>query len=98
MRHYLRTQLSPDRVLALADQFFPRIAPARTASDPRRRTFVGELGRVSMFVWKEGGGHYTFIDATTDQVGESRLDRNVKRFFVTLHQAEFPSYRLTSAF
>ena len=31
------------------------------------------------------GGHYTFVEAHTDQMGESRLDRNVKKFFVQLH-------------
>ena len=32
------------------------------------------------------GGHYTFVEADTDQVGESRLDKNVKKFFVQLHR------------
>jgi hypothetical protein len=31
------------------------------------------------------GGHYVFVEANTDQMGESRLDRNVKKFFVSLH-------------
>ena len=31
-------------------------------------------------------------EAVTDQVGESRLDRNVKRFFVELHRAADPTH------
>ena len=32
----------------------------------------------------------------TDQMGESRLDRNVKRFFVSVHRTEDPTHVLTS--
>ena len=32
------------------------------------------------------GGHYTFVEGATDQMGESRLDRNLKKFFVLLHK------------
>ena len=32
------------------------------------------------------GGHYTFVEVVTDQIGESRLDKNVKKFFVQLHR------------
>jgi len=38
------------------------------------------------------GGHYTFVQIDTDQMGESRLDRNAKKFFVELHRAEHPEY------
>jgi hypothetical protein len=31
-------------------------------------------------------------------MGESRLDRNVKKFFVALHRADDPSHRLTSSY
>ena len=44
------------------------------------------------------GGHYTFVEVETDQMGESRLDRNVKRFFVTLHRAEDPRHTLEAAY
>ena len=47
---------------------------------------------------KAEGGHYTFIDVDTDQMGESRLDRNVKKFFVRLHRMSNPSHRLSAAF
>jgi len=47
---------------------------------------------------KSEGGHYTFVEGQTDQMGESRLDRNVKRFFVTLHQTEEPRHTLEAAY
>jgi hypothetical protein len=44
------------------------------------------------------GGHYTLIEVDTDQTGESRLDRNVKRFFVNVHRAADPSHTLKAAY
>ena len=44
------------------------------------------------------GGHYTFVEVETDQMGESRLDRNVKRFFVTLHRTEDPTHLLEASY
>jgi len=44
------------------------------------------------------GGHYTFIEADTDQMGESRLDRNVKRFFVQCHRREDPAHTLEASY
>ena len=59
----------------------------------RARTFSGPLGTVSVLV-KPEGGHYTFVEADTDQMGESRLDKNVKRFFVELHREADPTHRI----
>jgi hypothetical protein len=47
---------------------------------------------------KPEGGHYTFVEAATDQMGESRIDRNVKRFFVTLHRKVEPTHALEAAY
>ena len=47
---------------------------------------------------KAEGGHYTFIEVDTDQMGESRLDRNVKRFFVQCHRREDPSHTLEASY
>jgi hypothetical protein len=47
---------------------------------------------------KAEGGHYTFVEAVTDQVGESRIDRNVKRFFVSLHRQVDPAHALEAAY
>lgn len=83
--------------MAAADEFFPALALAASASAPRSRTFTGPLGTVTVSVRPEGG-HYTFVEAHTDQMGESRLDRNVKRFFVTVHRRADPAHRLEAAY
>lgn len=95
MRHFYRSHLKPEQVLALVDAFFPSVGEHRRASDARTRTFTGPLGTLQLSVRMEGG-HYTFVQADTDQMGESRLDRSVKRCFVELHRAEDPDYRLPS--
>lgn len=97
MRHFHRTHIPADRVLAIADEFFPTLALAKSGGDARSRTFAGELGTVTLRVIMEGG-HYTRIEAATDQTGESRLDRNVKRFFVKVHRAADPSHALQAAY
>ena len=55
------------------------------------------LGAMKLSVRAEGG-HYTFVEATTDQMGESRMDRNVKRFFVQLHRTEDPTHTLQASY
>jgi hypothetical protein len=97
MRHFFRTHLPPDDVMAEADAFFPTIAMTTSGKAARERTFVGSLGTFTLRVRPEGG-HYTFVQADTDQMGESRLDRNVKKFFVRLHRLADPNHRLTAAF
>ncbi len=97
MRHYHRTHISPDAVLTLADEYFQALKLDRKSSVPRGREYAGPLGTVSLTVGPEGG-HYTRIEVTTDQMGESRLDRNVKRFFVKVHRAADPSHVLRAAY
>lgn len=97
MRHFFRSHLKPDQALAIADSFFPTIGENRTASDGRSRTFTGPLGTLLLDVRMEGG-HYTFVQIDTDQMGESRLDRNAKKYFVELHRAEDPAYKLAVSF
>lgn len=97
MRHFFRSQLKPDQVLAIADTFFPSILENSTASARRTRGFSGPLGSLKLSVGMEGG-HYTLVQIDTDQTGESRLDRNAKKFFVELHRAEDPAYRLTASY
>jgi hypothetical protein len=91
MRHFFRTQLTPADVLTAADSFFPALELQRDAHTARSRTYNGPLGALHISVKKEGG-HYTFVEIGTDQMGESRLDRNAKRFFVQLHRSEDPSH------
>ena len=97
MRHFYRTQQTPADVLEIADEFFTSLPLDRTAHTARTRTFSGLLGTLQLSAKKEGG-HYTFVEVNTDQMGESRLDRNAKRFFVELHRKSNPSHRLEAAY
>lgn len=97
MRHFHRTPLATPAVLEVADAYFPTIGLQSVGSGARTRNFVGELGKLELEV-KVEGGHYTFVEAATDQPGESRLDRNVKRFFVRLHKLADPNHRLDAAY
>jgi hypothetical protein len=97
MRHFYRSHLPPADVLDRADEFFPELGLQPQATASRSRTFSGALG-VLRLTAKAEGGHYTFVEVVTDQMGESRLDRNVKRFFVTLHRAEDPRHTLEAAY
>ena len=95
MRHFYRSHMPLVDVLAAADQFFPNLGLPQSANAPKSRTFSGPLGALKVSV-KAEGGHYTFVEVNTDQMGESRLDRNVKKFFVGLHRTEDPAHELTS--
>ena len=97
MRHFHRTSLHPDEALSLADEFFPTVGLTASTLIGRTRTFTGPLGTLTLTVRMEGG-HYTFIEAHTDQVGESRLDRNVKAYFVRVHMAADPRHQIEAAY
>ncbi len=97
MKHFHRTSISPDAALALADAFFPGVGLAATASAARSRTFSGAIGTLTLTARPEGG-HYTFVEAHTDQMGESRLDRNVKKYFVEVHRAADPRHQIEAAY
>ena len=97
MRHFYRTHLVPAAVLDTADAFFPALQLTTTRSEPRARGFAGPLGALQLKV-KPEGGHYTCVEVETDQMGESRLDRNVKRFFVTLHRQQDPAHQLEASY
>jgi hypothetical protein len=95
MRHFFRSHLPLADVLAAADTFFPSIGLTQNTTAPKTRTYSGALGSLKLLV-KAEGGHYTFVEVNTDQMGESRMDRNVKKFFNTLHRTEEPSHELTA--
>jgi hypothetical protein len=97
MQHYHRTHLTSEEVLDLADTFFPKLGLASGPVTPRTRSYSGALGTVTISARPEGG-HYMFIEAVTDQTGESRLDRNVKRFFVHVHREADPAHRLAASY
>ena len=96
MKYFHRTSLSPEDVLTLAKAFFgSRLAPAEES--PRRRAYTGGLGKVTIAARAEGG-HYTFVDVGTDQVGESELDRLAKRFLAEVHKQVEPTHELRGAY
>jgi hypothetical protein len=97
LRHFHRTTLTPDVVLATADQFFTPLGLAKQSGDARARAFSGALGAMKLTV-KMDGGHYTVVEAHTDQVGESRLDKNVKKFFNALHRTADPRHRIEAGY
>jgi hypothetical protein len=97
MQHYHRTHLTSEEVLDLADKFFPALALESGPKGARTRSYSGALGTVTISARPEGG-HYMFIEAVTDQTGESRLDRNVKRFFVHVHREADPAHRLAASY
>lgn len=103
MRHFFRTHQTPADVMQRADAFFAGLGLSTLASAARSRVYEGVVGapelpaRLHLSV-KPEGGHYTFVEVQTDQMGESRLDRNVKRFFVTLHAQDDPRHTLEAAY
>jgi hypothetical protein len=97
MRLFHRTSVGADDVMRAADEFFPALGLTPTAAAPRLRTFVGQLGTMTLTVKMEGG-HYTFVEVETDQIGESRLDKNVKKFFVQLHRRADPAHALEAGY
>lgn len=83
-------------MLAQAKAFFgARLAPADEG--PRRCSYAGALGRVTIGARPEGG-HYTFVEVATDQVGESELDRLAKRFLAEVHKQVEPGHELRGAY
>ena len=103
MRHFYRTSLTPAEAIESADAFFGSLGLKTVASSPRSRTYRGVVGTPEvpstvLVTAKAEGGHYTFVEAATDQMGESRIDRNVKRFFVTLHRKVDPTHALEAAY
>jgi hypothetical protein len=103
MRHFFRTNLTPVEVIEAADPFFGALGLQTVATAARSRTYRGVVGEPDIpatvqITAKPEGGHYTFVEAVTDQMGESRIDRNVKRFFVTLHRKAEPTHALEAAY
>lgn len=103
MRHFFRTHITPAEVMASADAFFAGLGLTTVSSAARERVFRGVVGSPEVvshvkLTAKPEGGHYTFVEVHTDQMGESRIDRNVKRFFVGLHRADDSRHQLEAAY
>jgi hypothetical protein len=97
MRHFFRSHSTPGDVLVVADRFFAGLGMTVASTTARTRSLTGPLGTMKLSVRAEGG-HYTFVEVVTDQMGESRMDRNVKKFFVAVHRAEDPAHKLEAAY
>jgi hypothetical protein len=96
MKYFHRTAVPPDRVLVLAAEYFGgRMTPAEEA--PRRRAYSGPTGKVTISARPEGG-HYTLVEVSTDQVGESELDKFAKRFLAVVHRAQEPTHDVRGAY
>lgn len=96
MKYFHRTTLAPEQVLAAAKAYFgTRMAPAEES--PRRRAYASALGKITISARAEGG-HYTFVEVGTDQVGESELDRVAKRFLAELHKQVEPTHEVRGAY
>jgi hypothetical protein len=103
MRHFYRSSLTPAEAIEAADAFFGSLGLETVASSSRSRTYRGVVGTPEvpstvLVTAKPEGGHYTFVEVATDQMGESRIDRNVKRFFVSLHRKVDPTHVLEAAY
>jgi hypothetical protein len=97
MRLFHRTSIRPADVMALADEHFKSLGLRGTADTQRVRIFSGDLGTLHLKV-RSDAGHYTLIEAFTDQIGESRLDKNVKKFFNRVHRAADPQHAPTAGY
>ena len=96
MRYFHRTTLSPDQALDAAKGFFgARLVPAEEA--PRRRTYTGTLGKVTITARAEGG-HCTLVEVSTDQPGEAELDRLAKRFLAEVHRRADPTHEVRGGY
>src|SRR5207249_8850213 len=62
-----------------------------------RRTDAGALGKVTIAARAEGG-QYTLVEVSTDQLGESELDRLAKRFLAEVHKQVDPGHELRGAY
>jgi hypothetical protein len=96
MRYFHRTSLAPDAVLAVAERHFGgQLSAAETAQ--RSRSYGGTIGNVTIDVAAEGG-HYTRVTVTTDQVGESEIDKLAKRFLGMVHREAEPTHVVRGAY
>lgn len=91
MRYFHRAHGNPDAVLDFADRFFGGrgFTPQRGQGDHAR--YTGSVGTVDLHVEIEGG-HFTRVNVATPDVGESQIDKRVKRFLSELHRMDEPAH------
>lgn len=96
MKYFHRTSVAPDEVVQRAVTFFgSRLAPLTETG--RQRSWSGAPGTVELSVAPEGG-HYTMVTVSTDQPGESELDKLAKRFLGEVHVLAHPDHHLRGAY
>lgn len=96
MLYFHRTHIPLDEVVTETERYFGARLQ-QTAAQGRTRTFVGTIGTVTVTV-KAEGGHYTLVTVTTDQVGESEVDKLAKRFLATLHAKLHDGHEVRGAY
>jgi hypothetical protein len=97
MRYFHRAHSAPEQVLAAAREFFTARGFRAEMGPGDHARFISQLGNVDVFVEIEGG-HYTRVNVATTAVGESDLDKRVKRFLSEFHRAEEPAHALRGAY
>jgi hypothetical protein len=97
MRYFYRTHCAPETVLEFAGRFFAARGFAAHVGQGDHARFTGPLGHVDLNVESEGG-HHTRVNLATAAVGESELDKRVKRFLSELHGVEEPAYLVRGAY
>ena len=96
MRYFHRTSLPVADVLAEADRYFGQRMQAAGA-EGRTRTYQSAIGEVRVVV-KVEGGHYTHIALTTDDLGESEVDKFAKRFLGVVHRKVHEAHEVRGAY
>jgi len=97
MRYFHRTHCTPGAVLGFAGKFFTARGFTAQLGQGDHARYTGPLGHVDLNVEMEGG-HHTRVDLATPAVGESELDKRVKRFLSELHRLEKPAYLVRGAY
>ena len=97
MRYFYRAHCAPEAVLEFAGKYFAARGCTAQVGQGDHARYTGPLGHVDLNVEVEGG-HHTRVDLATAAVGESELDKRVKRFLSELHQMEEPSYLVRGAY
>jgi hypothetical protein len=97
VRYFHRAHATPEQVLARARDFFTAHGFRAEMGRGDHARFTSQLGIVDLYVEIEGG-HYTRLNLATSAVGESDLDKRVKRFMSEFHRTEEPGYVVRGAY
>jgi hypothetical protein len=97
MRYFYRAHCAPEAVLEFAGKFFAARGFTAQMGQGDHARYTGPLGHVDLNVEIEGG-HHICVNLATAAVGESELDRSVKRFLSELHRVEDAAYLVRGAY